>query len=74
VDHHNRHEWITCWPLPKGESALLNDDRVGRCLDSLFDADRAGLITKLAVEAVQAFDLDMSELHNDSTTITFTGN
>jgi len=27
--------------LPPGAAQLLNDDRVGRCLDSLFLADRA---------------------------------
>lgn len=59
--------------IQKDKISLLNDDRIGRCLDSLFNADRMGLITELVVEAVHEFDLDVSEFHNDSTSITFTG-
>jgi len=59
--------------LPCGLAQALNDDRIGRCLDSLFLADRAALLTEIVVHAVRTFDVDLSELHNDSTTITFTG-
>jgi transposase len=51
----------------------FNDDRVGRCLDALFRADRATLMTEIVVHAVEEFDLELTELHNDSTTVTFTG-
>ena len=33
--------------------AVLNDDRVGRALDRLFDADRASLLTEVVVRAVR---------------------
>ena len=59
--------------LPPGSVHILNDDRVGRCLDQLFLADRAAMLTEIVVHAVRAFDVDLSELHNDSTTVTFTG-
>ena len=59
--------------LPAGGVKLLNDDRVGRCLDRLFQADRAGLATALVTRAQQRFDLDLEQLHNDTTTITFHG-
>lgn len=59
--------------ITDGDVALLNDDRVGRMLDRLFDCDRASLITELAVRAVKEFDIDCSELHNDSTSITLKG-
>jgi len=52
---------------------FLNDDRVGRALEYLFDADRATLLTELAVKAIIEFNLDTSQLHNDSTSITFSG-
>lgn len=55
------------------DSSVLNDDRVGRALDRLFDADRASLLTETVLGAVRAFGIDCSELHNDSTTVTFTG-
>ena len=59
--------------LPPGGVRLLNDDRVGRCLDDLFLANRAALLTDIVVHAVRTFNVDLSELHNDSTTVTFTG-
>jgi transposase len=59
--------------LPPGAMALLNDDRLGRSLDKLFLADRAALMTRLVVNAVDVFGLSLKELHNDSTTITFEG-
>jgi transposase len=59
--------------LPRDSVRLLNDDRVGRCLDSLFLADRAALMTAVVVRAIRTFEVDLDELHNDSTTVTFTG-
>lgn len=56
-----------------GDAAALNDDRVGRTLDHLFDADRATVITEVVLNAVREFDLDLGQLHNDSTTVTFSG-
>jgi len=59
--------------LPSEAPEFFNDDRVGRCLDALFRSDRASLMTEIVVHAVGEFDLELSELHNDSTTVTFTG-
>jgi transposase len=59
--------------LATGESALLNDDRVGRALDQLFDADRASLLTELMLGVIKEFQVDCSQLHNDSTSITVHG-
>jgi len=56
------------------DAAALNDDRVGRMLDRFFDADRASLITEVVLAAVRGFNVELSQLHNDSTTVTFTGN
>jgi transposase len=55
------------------QAALLNDDRAGRALDHLHKADRASLLTALVVRAVAAFDIDLSEHHQDTTTVTFSG-
>lgn len=55
------------------EVALLNDDRVGRALDQLFDADRASMLTALMLAVISEFGIDCSQLHNDSTSITLTG-
>jgi transposase len=59
--------------LPPGDLDIVNDDRVGRCLDYLFAADRAALMTAIVVHTVRTFDVNCRELHNDSTTVTFTG-
>ncbi|MCA1677435.1 MAG: IS1634 family transposase [Actinobacteria bacterium] len=59
--------------LQPGEAALLNDDRVGRALDALFDADRATLLTELTLHVISEFAVDCAQLHNDSTSIALHG-
>lgn len=51
----------------------INDDRIGRCLDKLFLADRATLLTVIVLKTMDAFDIRMSEFHQDSTTVSFYG-
>jgi hypothetical protein len=51
----------------------VSDDRVGRCLDRLFAADCPSLVLAVTRHVVEEFGVDLSELHNDSTTITFSG-
>ena len=58
---------------PSWNPRTLNDDRVGRALDALFAADRAALLTEVVLRAVRGFQIELDQLHNDSTTITFTG-
>lgn len=52
----------------------LNDDRVGRCLDSLFKTLDSNLVLDVVTHVVREFDLSLDELHNDSTTVSFFGN
>ena len=59
--------------LKPDQAELLNDDRVGRALDRLFDADRAALMTELVLGTLRDFKVDVDQLHNDSTTLTLTG-
>jgi hypothetical protein len=51
----------------------LSDDRIGRALDRLFDADRAGLLTEVVVAVGQRFGVRFERLHNDSTSVAFCG-
>ena len=51
----------------------LSDDRIGRALDRLFDADRAALLTEVVVSIGQRFAVNFERLHNDSTSIAFCG-
>ena len=55
------------------QASLLNDDRVGRALDHLHKADRASLLCALVRKAVREFAIDLSEMHQDTTTVTFCG-
>ncbi len=59
--------------LGPDDVAALNDDRVGRTLARLFDADRASLLTEVILSVVRNFGIETSQLHNDSTSISFTG-
>lgn len=51
----------------------LNDDAIGHALDHLFDADRGSLLTEVVVAAAKIFEVALDELHNDSTSIHFSG-
>ncbi len=59
--------------LSASQLALLQDDRIGRCLDRLFRINVSGLVMDVMRDVVQEFDLNLEELHNDSTTISFHG-
>ena len=63
----------TGFGLSDEEAAGLTDDVIGRALDRLFDADRGSLLTEIVLAAVEEFDLVLDELHNDSTSVKFTG-
>jgi len=51
----------------------LNDDRIGRALEHLFDADRATLLTETFRRTVKGFAIDLHQFNNDSTTLTLSG-
>ena len=59
--------------LQPDELPHLNDDRVGRCLDRLFAALDSELVLAVVRQVVQEFGVQLEELHNDSTTISFFG-
>jgi transposase len=59
--------------LSPEEAAHVGDDAIGRALDRLFDVDRGTLLTRVVVAAVQRFGVALDELHDDSTSIKFTG-
>ena len=59
--------------IPPAKMKHLNDDRLGRCLDRLFEGMDRSLIMELVKQVIRRFDLSLDELHNDSTTVTFHG-
>jgi len=71
-------EWVSLFDpqlfnLKPKQVDYINDDRIGRALEKLFDTDRASLMTEIVLKAVREFGLKMDQLHNDSTSITFHG-
>ena len=70
--------WAARWEpallgLQPDDVAWLGDDRIGRALDRLFQADRASCLTEVVLRTVREFDVALQQLHNDSTSITFSG-
>jgi hypothetical protein len=59
--------------LRPGQARLLNDDRAGRALDLLFEADRASAMTALSLAAAREYQISAGELHNDSTSLALYG-
>lgn len=53
--------------------ARLSDDRIGKALDALYDADRGLLMTDVVLAVGKRFNVTFDEQHNDSTTIKFCG-
>jgi len=59
--------------IPAQDMEHLSDDRLGRALDRLFDADRAALLTEVVLAVGERFGVRFDELHNDSTSVSFCG-
>ena len=59
--------------LSPAEVGLLNDDRVGRCLEKLFDCEQSSLVLTLVAHVVDEFQVALDHLHNDGTTVSFFG-
>ena len=51
----------------------LSDDMLARALDRLYKTDRASLLTKLSLAAVDKFGVNTDQIHNDSTSVKFSG-
>jgi transposase len=62
-----------CFDIWPEEFDYLNDDRLGRCLEQVFEALETNLIMDVVTHVVTEFQLSLDELHNDSTTISFFG-
>lgn len=66
-------EWIQPYDPAMRPAEPLGDDVLGRSLDRLFQSDRASLMTALVMQAIRTFDIQTSQIHNDSTSIKFCG-
>lgn len=70
-------EWLGEYVDGKGvygyQSNEYTDDRLGNALDALYAADRHTLMTKASSNAIRVHALSTDVVHNDSTTISFSG-
>ena len=57
----------------EADVALINDDRVGKALDGFYLGKHKDVFFHLALKAIKIFKLDCSQIHQDTTSITFSG-
>jgi transposase len=67
------HEYLDGIAEPHVAAAKYNDDRIGRDLERLFEADRASLMAELSAQAIRVHQLTTDTIHNDTTSVTFKG-
>lgn len=70
-------DWAARYAIPElypevERAEQLNDDRVGRTLDAIYD-QRALIWGELVAKAAQRYELDLRRLHADTMAITFAG-
>jgi transposase len=71
-------EWAARFPpqllgLTADDLPRLHDDRLGRSLDRMFDGIGPTLVMAVVRHVVHEFAVSLTELHNDSTTVSFYG-
>ncbi len=71
-------EWAALFPpdllgLREQDLARIHDDRLGRCLDRMFEGIGPTLIMAVVRHVIREFKVGLDELHNDSTTVSFYG-
>lgn len=59
--------------LSPEEVPLLHDDRIGKGLDAFYAGRHKDVFFRLALRAIRVFGLDCSQMHQDTTSITFSG-
>lgn len=70
-------DWAARYAIPElypevGRAEQLNDDRVGRTLDAIYD-QRTLIWGELVAKAAQRYELDLRRLHADTMAMTFVG-
>jgi transposase len=73
---------IAAWLAPLDENALglsgskvecIQDDRMGQALERLYQGRHKDVFFHLALRAIKVFEIDCSQIHQDTTTVTFSG-
>ena len=64
---------MRCIDYERYQDVRFTDDRFGRALDDLYATDRATLMTRIVVEVIKKFNIDLKHIHNDSTSVSAYG-
>lgn len=59
--------------LAPGDYTFISDDRVGKALESLYNGRHKDIFFHLALRAIKLFEIDCRQIHQDTTTVTFSG-
>ena len=59
--------------LTERERESIQDDRIGKALDNFYFGRHKDVFFRLALRAIKIFELDCSQVHQDTTSITFCG-
>lgn len=59
--------------LTPEETKFIQDDRIGRALARFYKSRHKEVFFRLALRAIKLFELDCSQVHQDTTTVTFAG-
>lgn len=73
---------IAAWLAPLDENALgldrtevgcIQDDRIGQALERFYNGRHKDVFFHLALRAIKVFQVECSQIHQDTTTVTFSG-
>ena len=59
--------------LSPKETNFIQDDKIGKGLFRFYNSRHKDVFFRLALRAIDVFELDCSRIHHDTTTVTFTG-
>ena len=66
-------EWAAQYDPALVYGGRYSDDVLARALDRLFETDRASLLTRVVLHSVKAYAVDLSQIHQDTTSVKLTG-
>ena len=66
-------EWAAQFDPALVYGGKYGDDVLARALGRLFETDRASLLTRVVLHAVKAYAVDLSQIHQDTTSVKLTG-
>lgn len=67
------HEWSSWFDPSIVQGGNISDDAIARALDKLFETDRSSLLTRIVLSAIKTYDVDASEIHQDTTSVSVSG-